>query len=125
MDRNPVRWFEIYVQDMPRAKAFYEAVFRTQLERINTPDGGLQMWMFPGSMDHHGTNGSLVEMKGVPSGGNGTLVYFACDDCAEEAARVVPAGGRIERPKISIGQYGFVVIARDTEGNVIGLHSLK
>lgn len=24
---NPVGWFEIYVQDMPRAKAFYEGVF--------------------------------------------------------------------------------------------------
>jgi predicted enzyme related to lactoylglutathione lyase len=23
---NPVGWFEIYVQDMERAKAFYEAV---------------------------------------------------------------------------------------------------
>lgn len=26
MTTNPVGWFEIYVQDMPRAKAFYEAV---------------------------------------------------------------------------------------------------
>ena len=24
---NPVAWFEIYVQDMTRAKAFYESVF--------------------------------------------------------------------------------------------------
>ena len=24
MSENPVRWFEIYVQDMARAKAFYE-----------------------------------------------------------------------------------------------------
>ncbi|MBM4231128.1 MAG: VOC family protein, partial [Gammaproteobacteria bacterium] len=28
MNSNPVGWFEIYVQDMPRAKAFYEAVFQ-------------------------------------------------------------------------------------------------
>jgi predicted enzyme related to lactoylglutathione lyase len=25
---NPVNWFEIYVQDMVRAKAFYEGVFQ-------------------------------------------------------------------------------------------------
>jgi hypothetical protein len=25
---NPVRWFEIYVEDMPRARRFYEAVFK-------------------------------------------------------------------------------------------------
>ena len=27
MSANPVGWFEIYVQDINRAKAFYEAVF--------------------------------------------------------------------------------------------------
>ena len=28
---NPVGWFEIYVNDMPRAKAFYESVFEQKL----------------------------------------------------------------------------------------------
>ena len=32
MNHNVVGWFEIYVQDMPRAKAFYEAVFQIKLE---------------------------------------------------------------------------------------------
>ena len=31
---NPVRWFEIYVQDMGRAKTFYEAVFGIQLTKL-------------------------------------------------------------------------------------------
>ena len=30
---NPVKWFEIYVQDMARAKAFYQAVFGMQLTK--------------------------------------------------------------------------------------------
>ena len=34
MKSNPVGWFEIYVQDMPRAKAFYEAVFQGTLESL-------------------------------------------------------------------------------------------
>ena len=33
MTPNPVRWFEIYVQDMDRAKAFCEAVLGTRFER--------------------------------------------------------------------------------------------
>lgn len=53
------------------------------------------------------------------------LVYFNCDDCAIEESRVVGAGGRIHRPKTSIGQYGFVTLAYDTEGNMIGLHSRR
>jgi predicted enzyme related to lactoylglutathione lyase len=51
------------------------------------------------------------------------LVYFSCEDCAIEGSRVESAGGKVVREKMSIGQYGFVVLATDTEGNMIGLHS--
>jgi predicted enzyme related to lactoylglutathione lyase len=51
-------------------------------------------------------------------------VYFMSDDCAVEARRVEQAGGRIERDKQSIGEYGFIVLAVDTEGNMFGLHSM-
>lgn len=123
MANNPVCWFEIYVQDMPRAKRFYESVFQVTLERLNTPE--FEMWGFPADMEHYGSCGSLVKMEGVCSGGNSTLVYFACTDCAVEAARVKKAGGQIRKEKTSIGQYGFMVLAVDTEGNMIGLHSLQ
>jgi len=59
MAENAVRWFEIYLQDMARARRFVEKT-----------------------------------------------------------------GGRIQRAKMSIGPYGFIVLAVDTEGNLIGLHSL-
>ena len=120
--RNPVGWFEIYVQEMERAKAFYEAVLSTTFTRINSPS--IEMWGFPSAMENPGTSGSLVKMPGFPSGGNSTLVYFSCEDCAVEGSRVVPAGGRIQRDKTAIGQYGFIVLAYDTEGNMFGLHSL-
>jgi predicted enzyme related to lactoylglutathione lyase len=29
------------------------------------------------------------------------------------------------KDKFSIGQYGFIALVTDTEGNVIGLHSMK
>ena len=32
MNSNPVGWFEIYVEDMPRAQAFYESVLTVSLE---------------------------------------------------------------------------------------------
>ena len=76
-------------------------------------------------MSRYGAGGALVSVPGVPSGGNSTLVYFNCDDCAVEATRVVSAGGNIQRDKMSIGEYGFIVLAFDTEGNMFGLHSLK
>lgn len=123
MKGNPVCWFEIYVQDMARAKRFYESVFQTTLEKLDTPE--FEMWGFPSDMERYGSCGSLVKIEGVCSGGNSTIVYFSCADCAAEAARVKAAGGQIHKEKTSIGQYGFMVLAVDTEGNMIGLHSMQ
>lgn len=123
MKPNPVGWFEIYVQDMNRARGFYEKTLGTKLERLEA--GGLEMYAFPMQHDAGGASGALVKMPGVPSGGNSTLVYFVCDDCKVEEGRVNGAGGRVEKPKFSIGQYGFVSLAVDTEGNMFGLHSMK
>jgi hypothetical protein len=64
-------------------------------------------------------------MEGFPSGGNSVLVYFACNDCSVEADRVVKFGGRIHKEKMSIGEYGFIALAFDTEGNMFGLHSME
>jgi predicted enzyme related to lactoylglutathione lyase len=123
MQDNPVNWFEIYVQDMDRAKGFYESVLQVKLERLNSPE--VEIWAFPMRMDKTGTSGALVKLEGFPSGGNSTLVYFHSVDCSVEAARVAKFGGRIQREKMSIGQYGFIALAYDTEGNMFGLHSLE
>ena len=123
MTNNPVIWFEIYVQDIVRAKKFYESVFQLKLERLNSP--GMEMWSFPMVMDRVGASGAIVKMEGFPSGGNSTLVYFSCTDCAIEAGRVAAFGGSIQREKMSIGEYGFISLAFDTEGNMFGLHSMQ
>lgn len=121
MSHNPVGWFEIYVEDMPRAKAFYEQVFATSLDKL--PVTEIEMWTFPMNMEQTGTSGALVKAEGVASGGNSVLVYFSCADCAVEEARVVPAGGQVQRAKMSIGEYGYISLVLDTEGNLVGLHS--
>lgn len=123
MAENPVRWFELYVQDMARARRFYETVLGIRLEKLEGPD--LEMYAFPMGPESPGAGGALVRMAGVPSSPGGTLVYFGCEDCAIEAARAKGAGGRVEREKMSIGQYGFIALVIDTEGNMIGLHSIK
>jgi predicted enzyme related to lactoylglutathione lyase len=129
-ESNPVVWFEIYVQNMERAKAFYEAVLAVELEKTPAPteEMNMEMWSFPADKDAakttYGACGMLVKMEGVPSGCGGTLVYFACEDCAVEAARAAENGGSIFKEKISIGEHGFISLVYDTEGNMIGLHSM-
>lgn len=124
MTPNPVAWFEIYVQDLERAKGFYESVFQLQLNTLNTPVPGVQMLAFPCNQERYGITGALVKMEGMGSGGNSTLVYFHSPDCAVEESRVAAAGGQTIRPKFSIGEYGSIALVLDTEGNMIGLHSM-
>ncbi len=128
MKPNPVVWFEIYVNDLARAQAFYEAVFAFQLAPLPAPPGAAssqQMLAFPMDMDAPGAGGMLVKMDGVSPGGGGTLVYFGCEDCAVEQARVEKAGGKVHQPKFAIGEYGHCAVIVDTEGNMVGLHSMK
>jgi uncharacterized protein len=131
VQRNVVGWFEIYVNDMPRARAFYEAMLDKKLEALPTPPMGdgapsLEMWMFPGIMgpEGPGAGGALCKMEGCAPGAGGTLIYFSCEDCAVEATRAAAHGGQVLKPKFSIGDYGFIAILMDSEGNSIGLHSM-
>ena len=130
MTANPVVWFEIYVQDMERARRFYETVLAVTLETLPMPetDGqmpGMEMSAFPMAMGQDGASGALCKMEGMTPSGTGTIVYFRCADCAVEAGRVASAGGTLERPKFSIGQYGAIALARDPDGNMFGLHSMS
>jgi len=125
MSNNPVGWFEIYVDDLARAHKFYEAVFQFRMEKLDSPAPDAELIAFPMEMEASGAAGALVKMEGFPVGQNSTLVYFICDDCDVEASRVEAAGGKIQKPKMSIGQYGFFALATDTEGNMFGMHSQK
>jgi hypothetical protein len=122
---NPVGWFEIYVNDLPRATKFYEAVLKKPLAKLDAQMSDIQMMSFPMEKDASGATGALVKMEGMKAGGNSTVVYFVTEDCAVEASRVEAAGGKIMKPKFAIGPYGFIALAFDTEGNLFGLHSMK
>ena len=126
MANNPVGWFEIYVDELNRAKNFYETVLKVSLEELGDPtDTNIKMLSFPSDMEKYGASGALVKMEGFPAGGNSTLVYFSCEDCQVEEARIEKAGGQVQKPKMSIGEYGFISLAIDTEGNMFGLHSMN
>ena len=137
MKNNPVVWFEVYVENMERARTFYEATLEVTLEMMPPPtdamskESNMEMWSFPAPKDSDtamttpGANGMLVKMEGYKPGAGGTLVYFGCEDCGATAARAANNGGRIGKEKTSIGEYGFIALIQDTEGNIIGLHSMQ
>jgi uncharacterized protein len=122
---NAIGWFDIYVSDMKRAVSFYESVLKQKLEQIGDPTGETQMMSFPGDMKSYGASGALVKSNHSRPGMGGTMVYFSVEDCSVEESRVIAAGGKIVRPKFSIGEFGWVTLCADTEGNMFGLNSMK
>jgi uncharacterized protein len=122
---NAIGWFDIYVNDMARAASFYERVLKRTLENIADPSGETQMMSFPAEMASYGASGALVKADHSRPGIGGTMVYFSVEDCSMEQSRVVAAGGKIVRPKFSIGEFGWVTLCEDTEGNRFGLNSMK
>jgi uncharacterized protein len=121
---NAIGWFDLYVDNLDRAVTFYEAVFERPLEPIGDPTGETAMRAFPSNMQAYGASGALVKSPHARPGVGGTLLYFSVDDCAITEARVVAAKGTLVRPKFSIGEFGWVSLCIDTEGNMFGLSSM-
>lgn len=126
-NKNPFTWVEIYVDDMSRAQKFYENMLNIQMTPMTMPEemDGMQMLSFPWVDGEMNISGALVKMDQVKPGPGGTIVYLTCDDCSIEESRVVPAGGQVIQPKMPIGEYGFCSLIIDTEGNTVGLYSMK
>lgn len=117
-----VGWFEIPVNDMSRAKQFYETVFKIEIKEVDFC--GLKMGWFPNVENPSGATGTLIKQDTYIPSQEGTLVYFMSTDVENEISRVEGAGGKIYQPKTKISdEHGFMAVFIDTEGNRIALHS--
>lgn len=126
--KNAVNWFEIYTTDFERAKNFYSQVFDCDLTDLPTDSdrhSEMKYATFPAHQNGGGASGALVQLDVAKPGIGGTLVYFESEEINTELSRVENAGGKIIRPKLHIGEFGFIALIEDTEGNMIGLHSTK
>lgn len=126
MESNMVGWFEIPVEDMDRAKAFYETVFQVGIQVQDL--GDTKMGWFPWKNGKPGASGSLIQNKEwyKPSSVAGVLVYFNSENVQHELDRIGPAGGRVLKPKTLVSpDVGYMGLFMDTEGNRIALLSKK
>ncbi|WP_263411020.1 VOC family protein [Terriglobus tenax] len=118
---NASTWFEIPTLEIQRAQTFYEQVLEMQMKSF--PDEN-PMVMFPYEPGV-GTGGALVQRDFQKPSGQGTIVYLTCKgDLDPVLVRVTAKGGNIIIPKTAIpGGFGHYACIRDTEGNLVGLHS--
>ena len=120
---NIAGWFEIPVHDLDRARLFYESVLNVELS-VND-FGTVRMAFFPMASNAYGASGALVKGESHAPSHRGILLYLSVADIEETLDRVDSNGGRTLMPKTSIGDYGFIAHFQDSEGNRLGLHSMK
>jgi uncharacterized protein len=124
MSRNAVTWFEIPAVNLDRAQRFYEALLAAKLDRQAM--GSEQMAIFPSEGDN-AVGGCLnLGAEGVAPSRAGTRVYLDAGASIDAVlGRVVTAGGRVHTPKTALPPgMGFFAHIEDSEGNIVGLHSL-
>ena len=73
-----------------------------------------------------GINGGLLPRRGPPPIDGAAVNAFVCTvevaSVDRVAENVVAAGGKIVVPKTAVPGVAWLAYARDTEGNVFGLH---
>lgn len=122
MKDNVLNWFELAVDDLPRAKAFYETILNEKLEEV--AGSSLPMAIFPYD-PMKGVGGSLTKMKEMKPGAGGTIIYLNVEgDLDGVLSRIPAAGGTVLKGRTDIPPHGFIGIFEDSEGNVVGLHSM-
>jgi imidazolonepropionase-like amidohydrolase/predicted enzyme related to lactoylglutathione lyase len=122
-EKNVVTWFDIPVNDIERAKTFYEKVLDIKLFAMNF--GDVKFAAFPDKSNANGSAGWLIQNQNNKPSGQGTVVYFEVTDMDMAVSRIQAAGGKILQPKFKMGQLGYICLFQDTEGNIIGLRSAK
>jgi len=116
-----LKWFEIPVHKLTRARKFYEQILNLSMEEFDIGEA-TSMMLFPDG------SGALVSHPDFyrPSE-NGVLIYLDCREDMDSVLDQVPRnGGEILVDKREISEErGFMAIIRDTEGNRIGLMGSK
>lgn len=111
--------FAIHVDDIDRARAFYEAVFGWVFEPWGPPGFYL---IHTGDETAPGVQG-LMHMRQHPraeGGLNGIEPTFSVDDVDAVAIAVEANGGTITFARTTIPTVGTLIRFLDTEGNDIG-----
>lgn len=122
---NGVVHFEIPVDDLERARAFY-AIFGWDLQDYPMPDGSKYIGMRTVPVDEKTrmpkevgaiNGGMMLRTKQVQS------PVFAINVASIDAMvkKIENAGGSVVKPKVDVMGMGFYAYVKDTEGNVVGL----
>jgi predicted enzyme related to lactoylglutathione lyase len=113
--------FEIAVENMERAKAFYSTVFGWSFQQYG--DDTMPYWLTTtGPSDQPGIDGGLRGR--MPGEGPITVNTVGVESVDASADAIQAAGGQIVMPKMAIPGMGWVAYGTDTEGTIIGIFQM-
>lgn len=114
---------EIPATDISRAVKFYQSILDIEIQTIDMQ--GAEMGIFPSD----GQSASVVITKGegYEPAANGVLVHLNGGENLEPVLKKIEkSGGQVLLPKTLIDEEnGYFALFLDTEGNKMGLHSMK
>ena len=121
---NAINWFEIPVKNLARAVKFYQTVLGKKMPTMEAM--GMKSAFFPADMENGSVGGCLIAGKGYKPSASGALVYLnGGKNLSTMLSKIEKAGGKVVLPKMAIGHNGFMAHFKDSEGNKVGLHSMK
>ncbi len=122
---NALNWFEIAVNDLSRAKKFYDQIFGIEMDQRDMT--GMAMAFFPTDDSTGKVSGALVQSQMHTPSATGSFIYLNGNpDLSLVLDRVEAAGGQVQMPKTFVSnEVGYMAFFIDTEGNKVGLHSYK
>ena len=125
MAANQVAWFGIYVQDMSRARRFYESLLQVILPQLNAPLPEVRYgpshpaWNAMAQVMH------WLRWMAVLRADWGPWSISILKDALSMRSELWWLVNDFTNPKYPLVSFGFLMLAYDTEGNMFGLHSLK
>lgn len=118
--------FEIHVDDMDRAKKFYEEVFGWSFEDYSEFAGMPYFGAVTGADNELGINGALMQRQSSPPEPGVALNGYACTMGVEDydaiEAKILKLGGKVAMPKYALPGMAWQGYYIDTEGNIFGVH---
>ena len=122
---NALNWFEIAVNDINRAKKFYESIF--DIEMNLTDFHNMKMASFIADDMTGKVSGALVQSGMHKPSMDGAVIYLNGNpDLDIPLSKIEGSGGKVLMPKTFINEnVGYMALFIDTEGNRVALHSFK
>ena len=122
--KNVVTWFEIPAANFNRAVTFYERAFGVSLRKETM--GPNQLAVFPYA-EGEGVSGCVISAPAYVPGKDGAVIYLnAVAGVDVVLSNAAAAGGKVLLDKTALPPgMGFFAHMLDTEGNRVGVHSLK